>query len=280
LIHVIVASNAGFCFGVKRAIKLAFKAAQKYTPPIFSLGPLIHSPQVVKKLEEKGVSVITELNKVKEGTVIFRSHGVTIDEKHLAKEMGLKIVDATCPFVKQVERYASSLSRGGYFLVLVGDKGHPEVQGILSHIKGEALVTESAQGLKKLSGVKKLGVIAQTTQSYKNFQEVVSQSLLVAREVRAFNTICDATFIRQQEAVTLAKEVDCMIVIGGYNSANTTRLAHICRQIQPNTYHVETECELDPLWFRGVQRVGITAGASTPNWLIKRVREEVIKLDP
>jgi 4-hydroxy-3-methylbut-2-enyl diphosphate reductase len=277
---VIVASNAGFCFGVKRAIKLAFKAAREYPPPIFSLGPLIHSPQVVKKLEETGVRVIAELNKVKGGTVIFRSHGVTMEEKHLAQQMGLKIVDATCPFVKKVERYASSLSRGGYLLVLVGDKGHPEVQGILSHIKGEALVTESAQDLKGLSGVKKLGVIAQTTQSYKNFQEVVSQSLLVAREVRAFNTICDATFVRQQEAVALAKEVDCMVVIGGYNSANTTRLAHICRQIQPKTYHVETECELDPLWLRGMQRVGITAGASTPSWLISKVREEVMKVDP
>ncbi len=276
--QVVVTDSAGFCFGVKRAIKMAFAAARRYPHPIYSMGPLIHNPQVVGRLEEVGVRVVEGLDRVEEGTVIFRSHGVTLEETNLARERGLKIVDATCPFVKKAQKYASSLSRGGYLVVIVGDKGHPEVQGILSYIKGEGLVTESAQGLRTLSGVTKLGVIAQTTQSYENLQEVVSRALLVAREVRSFNTICDATHIRQQESMRLAQEVDCMIVIGGYNSANTTRLADLCRQVQPNIHHVETEGELDPSWFRGVQRVGITTGASTPNWLIDRIREEVAKV--
>ncbi|MBW2039082.1 MAG: 4-hydroxy-3-methylbut-2-enyl diphosphate reductase [Deltaproteobacteria bacterium] len=278
--QVVVADSAGFCFGVKRAIKMAFAAARRSPNPIYSLGPLIHNPQVVGKLEEVGVRVMEDLDTVQDGTVIFRSHGVTLEETNLARERRLKIVDATCPFVKKAQKYASSLSTGGYLVVIVGDKGHPEVRGILSYIKGEGLVTESAQGLRTLSGVKKLGVIAQTTQSYKNFQEVVSQALLVAREVRAFNTICDATHIRQQESVKLAQEVDCMIVIGGYNSANTTRLANLCRQVQPNTHHVETEGELGLSWFKEVQRVGITAGASTPSWLIDRVKGDVAKIAP
>ena len=275
--QVMVANSAGFCFGVRRAIKMAFAAARRCPPPVYSLGPLIHNPQVVRRLEEEGVGVVEDLDEVKGGTVIFRSHGVTLEEMNLAQKRGLKVVDATCPFVKKAQKYASSLSRKGYLVVIVGDKGHPEVQGILSYIKGEGLVAGSAQELESLSGVKKLAVIAQTTQFYKDFQEVVSQALLVAQEVRAFNTICDATYIRQQESVKLAQEVECMIVIGGYNSANTTRLATLCRQVQPNTHHVETEQELDRRWFVGVQKVGITAGASTPDWLLFKVKEEVEK---
>lgn len=275
--QVVVAESAGFCFGVKRAIKMAFAAARRYPPPVYSLGPLIHNPQVVGSLEELGVQVVEGLDKVRGGTVIFRSHGVTQEETNVARERGLRIVDATCPFVKKAQKYASFLSRGGYRVVIVGDKEHPEVQGILSYIKGDGLVTESAQGLGMLSEAKKVGVIAQTTQPYRNFQEVVAQALLVAREVRAFNTICGATSIRQQESLRVAHKVDCMIVIGGHNSANTTRLADLCRQVQSNTHHVETEGELDPSWLKGVRGVGITAGASTPSWLIDRVREEVEK---
>lgn len=276
--QLLVADSAGFCFGVTRAIKMACAAARRYPHGIYSLGPLIHNPQEVERLKKVGVRVAEDLDKVKEGTVIFRSHGVTQEEANQARERGLKIVDATCPFVKKAQKHASSLSRGGYLVVIVGDKGHPEVHGILSYIKGKWFVAESAQGLKALSGMKKLGVIAQTTQSYKNFQNVVSQTLLVAQEVRAFNTICDATHIRQQESVKLAQGVDTMIVIGGRNSANTTRLTSLCSEVQPSTHHVETERELDPSWFKDVQRIGITAGASTPSWLIERVREEVAKI--
>ena len=273
-----MANSAGFCFGVKRAIRMAFEATRRYPHPIYCLGPLIHNPQVVGKLGEAGITMVEDLDSVDGGTVIFRSHGVTLEEANVARERGLEIVDATCPFVKKARRYASSLSRKGYLVVLVGDEGHPEVQGILSYVKGERLVTESGRGVKTLSGVKKLGVIAQTTQSYQKFQEVLSEAILVAGEVRAFNTICDATYVRQQESVKLAKETDCLIVVGGHNSANTTRLADLCGQVQRNTYHVETEEELNPAWFRGAQTVGITAGASTPGWLIERVKEEVAKI--
>ena len=275
-----MANNAGFCFGVERAIKMAFAAARKNPPPLFSLGPLIHNPQVVGQLEQMGVKVVDSLEDVDHGTVILRSHGVPLHEMNVIKERGLKVVDATCPFVKKAQRYASSLSKKGYMVVIVGDKEHPEVQGILSYIEGDRLATESTRDLCVLFGLRKVGIVAQTTQAYQNFQAIVSEAALLTQEVRAFNTICDATSVRQEEAVRLAQKVNCIIIIGGYNSANTSRMADLCRMVQSNTHHVERESELDPAWFRGVQKVGITAGASTPHWLIDRMKETTTKIAP
>jgi len=276
-LEIVVANSAGFCFGVKRAIRMAFDAARKHPPPLFSLGPLIHNPQVVRQLEEVGVTTIDDLRVVERGTVILRSHGVTKDDLALLKTRGLPVVDATCPFVKKAQRYARSLSTQGYTVVIVGDRGHPEVQGILSYIEGEGIAAGSPNEVRVRPSVRKIGVVAQTTQVYENFQDVVARALTLAREVRAYNTICDATHIRQQESVELARRVDSMIVIGGYNSANTSRLTNLCRAAQPNTHHVEMEQEIDAAWFEGVGTVGITAGASTPNWLIDRVREEILR---
>ena len=270
-----MADSAGFCLGVERAIKMAFAAVRKKSVPLYSLGPLIHNPQVVEQLDRSGVRSVENLDEIGEGTVILPSHGVTREEMKRIKDRGLNVVDATCPFVKRAQKCAGLLSRQGYTVVIAGDKGHPEIQAILSYVEEKAVVAESTEDLKKLAGVKKLGIVAQTTQAHKKLQEIVSGALSLVEEVRVFNTICDATRIRQQEALSLVRQVDCMIVIGGYNSANTTRLAQLCRTIQPRTYHIETECELDQSWFRGVRRVGITAGASTPHWLIDRVKAQI-----
>lgn len=273
---VIIAKNAGFCFGVKRATLMAFeKASEEGGTKTCTLGPIIHSPQVVERLEAKGVRVINSLAEIDEGRVILRSHGVTAAEVQEAYQKGLDVVDATCPFVKKAQNQVKMLSDAGYDMVIVGEKDHPEVEGIVSYAKGKVFVVASAAEASTLPKMKKIGVIAQTTQSYQTLEAVAGICLSKTQELRVFNTICDATAVRQAEAMTIAGEVDCMIVIGGFNSANTRRLAEICMAIQPNTHHVETADQLSPLWFAGAGAVGVTAGASTPKWLIDEVFEGI-----
>lgn len=276
---VILAQRAGFCFGVKRAANMALEAAEKSTCPICSLGPIIHSPQLVAQLEEKGVRVVKKVDDLPDGGVIIRSHGVTAEEMAAIRERRLEIIDATCPFVKKAQEYAALLSREGYDVVLVGEAEHPEVQGIVSYArsgKGEVYTVANRQEAERLPSRGRIGVVAQTTQSLDNLRQVVEVCLERSKELRVFNTICDATAVRQNEARSIARQVDLMLVIGGYNSANTTRLAQICREIQPRTHHVETAAEIDPAWFAGVETVGVTAGASTPRWIIEEV---VTRLD-
>ncbi|WP_306533405.1 4-hydroxy-3-methylbut-2-enyl diphosphate reductase [Geobacter sp.] len=276
--EIILAKRAGFCFGVKRATQMAFEAAEK-GGETYSLGPIIHSPQVVNRLEEMGVTVLKSLDDLASGTIIIRSHGVTFEELEEAVRKQLEVVDATCPFVKKAQENVQSLSAAGYDVVVVGDADHPEVQGIVSFAKGKVYVVGSGDEAARLPKMKKVGIVAQTTQSFENLKLVVLECLLKGGEIRVFNTICDATSVRQQEAMTLAREVDCMIVIGGYNSANTKRLAEVCAEFQPRTHHIETAHEIDPAWFEGVNRVGVTAGASTPKWLIDEVIERVRDFD-
>jgi 4-hydroxy-3-methylbut-2-enyl diphosphate reductase len=272
-LDVIIAKHAGVCFGVKRAIDLAFTAARNYGNHVYTIGPLIHNPQVVKQLREVGVIVKEGIEDIAEGTVIFRSHGVPRHLAEKAREKGLRIVDATCPFVKRAHGFARFLSRKGYLVVVVGDQSHPEVKSLKSYVEGEAMVVNSPGKLANWAGRRKVGVVAQTTQSLEKFREIVAICLEKAREVRVYNTICDATALRQREALDLAHKVDCIIVIGGHKSANTKRLAEICRRILGDTYHVETVEELNSSWFSGKGRIGIVGGASTPGWVIEEVVE-------
>lgn len=272
---ILLAQSAGFCFGVKRATQMAFEATEHYHQ-ICSLGPIIHSPQVVSRLTEKGVEVIGSVEEIPEGAVIIRSHGVTAAEleKILARE--LKVVDATCPFVKKAQEHAAELSREGYAVVLVGEAEHPEVQGIVSYARdGEVFVVADRSQAEKLPRRGRIGVVAQTTQSLDNLRHVVEVCLEKCTELRVYNTICDATAVRQSEARAIARQVELMLVLGGFNSANTNRLAQLCAEIQPRTHHLETAGQIDPAWFEGVSTVGITAGASTPRWIIDEVLERV-----
>ena len=271
---IILAQQAGFCFGVKRATQMAFEAADK-GGKTFTLGPIIHSPQVVQKLEEMGVGVLKSISELDNGVIIIRSHGVASGELDAAVRKNLEIVDATCPFVKKAQEHVKRLSETGYDVVVVGDEDHPEVQGIVSYAKGKVYVVGSGEEAAKLGKMGKIGVVAQTTQSFENLKSVVLECLMKGSEIRVFNTICDATAVRQEEAKELAKKVDCMVVIGGYNSANTKRLAEVCSELQPKTYHIETAQQLDHRWFKGVETVGVTAGASTPKWLIDEVIERI-----
>ena len=276
--QLVVAKSAGFCFGVKRAMDLAFEAAKKYRDPLYTLGPLIHNPQAVASLERLGVRMKERIEEIPRGTVIFRSHGVSLGELQKAKKKKLRIIDATCPIVKRAQHFAKFLHRHGYTLLIVGDVQHPEVEAIRSYIGDRVEVIEDIRALQAIEPSEKLGVIAQTTQSFRLFEEIVGAALGKAREVRVFNTICHATTIRQKEAVEIAKKVDCMVVAGGYNSGNTQRLVSICKEAQPSTYHIEEAKELKPRWFLGKRRIGLTAGASTPSWIIKEVEKELRQL--
>jgi len=255
-------------------MEMALRAAKKNSELLYTLGPLIHNPQAVEHLKALGIKVRDRVEKIPRGTVIFRSHGVSQGELKRAKEKRLHIIDATCPIVKRAQFFANYLHRQGYELLIVGEAHHPEVEAIKSYLD-EGVVVEDAKMVQKLGPWEKLGIIAQTTQSFNLFKEVVTACLEKAKEVRAFNTICRATMIRQKEALEIAKKVDCMIVVGGYNSGNTQRLTALCREIQPRTYHIETARELNPRWLARRERIGLTAGASTPSWIIKQVEEEI-----
>ena len=272
--EIVLAKSAGFCFGVKRATQMAFDASSKHEQ-IHSLGPLIHSPQVVEQLEQQGVRVCKQVSEIPGGAVVVRSHGITAEEMHEIEDQHLEVIDATCPFVKKAQDFAAQLSADGYLLVLVGEADHPEVQGIYSYAKGDAVVVTSAAEVSALPGNSKIGIVAQTTQPLENLQEIVSACLSRAKELRVYNTICDATTLRQREARQIAAEVDLMLVIGGFNSANTSRLARLCKEQQPCTHHIETAAQLQVDWFVGKNRVGITAGASTPGWIIDEVLQKL-----
>jgi 4-hydroxy-3-methylbut-2-enyl diphosphate reductase len=275
--RLFVAKSAGFCFGVRRAMDMALRAAKKNSAHLYSLGPLIHNPQAIEALKGLGIKVKEKIGNIPKGTVIFRSHGVSLRDLKKAKAKKLHIIDATCPIVKKAQYFANYLDRHGYELLIVGEAHHPEVEAIRSYLD-EGTVVDSVESVQRLGPWEKLGIIAQTTQSFKLFKEIVASCLESAREVRIFNTICRATMVRQREALEIARRVECMIVVGGYNSGNTQRLVAICREIQPHTYHIETARELNPKWLAKREKIGLTAGASTPSWVIGEVEEEIYRL--
>lgn len=277
---VFVVEDAGFCFGVKRAIKLASDAVKRdRSNKVYTLGPLIHNPQVVEALKKKGVAVAEKLSKIKKGTVIIRSHGVHPKVLAQAKKKGLKVIDATCPFVKRAQKMAKSLHDQNYQVAVVGEADHPEVKGIVGYAQDKALVVNHRMKNYDFAKFKKLGIVVQTTLNLNSFKKVVDGLLESSNQIKIYNTICSATASAQSKSLKLAKEVQLMLVVGGYNSANTSRLARLCQEVGTRTYHVETAEELDKRWFRGVQRVGVTAGSSTPEWIIQKVVNQVKKIN-
>ncbi|MCL5291528.1 MAG: 4-hydroxy-3-methylbut-2-enyl diphosphate reductase [Actinobacteria bacterium] len=269
-----IAKHAGYCYGVERALTLAKTAALSRTTPIRTLGPIIHNPQVVDSLVEMGVTPVETINEVGEGTVIIRTHGVDPQVIVDARRRGLKVVDATCPFVAKAQRRAAALKQEGYAVVIVGERNHPEVEGVLAYVNGNALVVEKASDISNLKE-KRVGVVVQTTQSIENLRKIVLQLLARSIDIKVYNTICNATSQRQVAARELANRADAMVVVGGKNSANTTRLAQICREKNGRTFHIETADELVVEWFEHCNLVGLTAGASTPDWILKEVEERL-----
>jgi len=267
--EVILADYLGFCYGVKRAITIAQENASS-DGKACTLGPIIHNPQMVERLRSEGVGTVDELAEMDEGTIIIRSHGVGPKIYAEAEKRGLELVDATCPHVKKAQLSAKALVDDGYSVVIIGEKRHPEVHSIFEWSDGKAAIVETEEEAEALHSCAKLGIVCQTTFSGAKFKQIVSRLLEKSRDIRIQRTICTATDQRQAAALELAAKVDLMLVIGGKNSANTTRLARICEE-KCLTYHIETAEELQDEWFDKIEKIGITAGASTPDWIIKEV---------
>ncbi|HWR97668.1 MAG TPA: 4-hydroxy-3-methylbut-2-enyl diphosphate reductase [Candidatus Methanoperedens sp.] len=269
--RVEVARHAGFCFGVRRAIRLVEEALASGRGPVTSLGPVIHNPQVVRALEERGLRRAAEPGEIAGGTVVIRSHGAPPRVHAALAARGLRVVDATCPFVKKLHRQARRLRHEGYRVVIVGDRTHSEITSLTEDPDFQGLVVAGPEELDGVRIAGRYGLTAQTTQTHENFQAVAARILPQVLELRIFNTICDSTATRQTEARALASRADAMVVIGGRNSANTRRLAEICRETGTRTVWVETADELSPELVGDAARIGLTAGASTPEWIITEV---------
>lgn len=275
-----IAAHAGTCYGVQRALDMALAAAPQAgeTAQVHTLGPLIHNPIVVRELAEAGVGLAETLDDAASGTVIIRAHGVVPQVIEAARERGLDVVDATCPYVKKVHMAAERLVREGYRVLVVGEPGHPEVEGILGHAGDDAQVVSCAADAEALPLKGKVGLVVQTTQTAQNLAEVVAAIAPRVQELRVINTICAATSERQQAAASLASRCDCMVVVGGKNSGNTRRLAQICADACEHTHHIEEASELEAAWFVNARHIGITAGASTPQEHIERAVERIKEL--
>lgn len=269
---VVLAQHAGACYGVQRALDMALEAAAE-GEGASTLGPLIHNPQVVAELEGRGVRAVGGVEDVERGSVIIRSHGVTPAVRRAVEERGLPLIDATCPHVARAQKAAADLARRCGRVIVVGEEGHPEVEGLVAHAReagGSVAVVASPDGLPA-DIEEPVGIVVQTTQTRAALDAVVDALRSRGIEPEVKNTICFATRQRQEAAAALAGEVDALVVIGGRNSSNTTRLADICAAVCPRTHHVETPEEIDPAWFEGCETVGVTAGASTPELQIAAV---------
>ena len=277
--QVKVAKSAGFCFGVKRAVEMVYKEAET-GKKVYTLGPIIHNEQVVQDLEQKGVRVIDtpeELSKAEDATVIIRSHGISADVYHQLEDKKVRIVDATCPFVSKIHRIVEKKYQEGSCIVIVGNANHPEVEGINGWCNGAATVIGSVSEAENYSQepARKLCVVAQTTFNYKKFKDIVDIFSKKSYDIDVMNTICNATEERQTEAAAIAGDSDAMIVIGGKHSSNTQKLYEICKNVCPDTHFIQTLDDLDLKQFQSFRSVGITAGASTPNTIIKEVQSYV-----
>lgn len=273
--NVNIAESAGFCFGVKRAVDTVYQQIDKQDT-VYTFGPIIHNEEVVNDLEKKGVKVINnleELNDSTKGTIIIRSHGVSKEVQEEIEKSNLTVVDATCPFVKKIHRVVAKESEAGRHIVIIGNPNHPEVIGILGWSKEPVTVIENIEDANNfnLEIEKKLCIVAQTTFSYKKFKDLVEIISKKGYDILVLNTICNATEERQTEARELASQSDAMIVIGGKNSSNTQKLYEICKEECEDTYYIQTLSDLDLNQFKSFRSVGITAGASTPNNIIKEV---------
>lgn len=270
---IIIADHAGFCFGVERAVSLVEQTSKRYDG-VYTLGPIIHNPQIVSKFADEGVGVCDNPENVDESnTVVIRSHGVPKDTYGKLNDRSVNIVDATCPFVKKAQGSARKLGDEGACVVVYGEKDHPEVKSIVSFINSEYVIVSDEEEANSLSHQPKYALVAQTTQNSESFDKIAEILKTKCDELLVNNTICNATSLRQASAIELAKQVDTMLVIGGKNSGNTTRLYEICREICEKTYHIETKDELDFNMFKDSLKVGVTAGASTPSFLVDEVIE-------
>jgi len=275
-LKIILSKKMGFCFGVKKSVNLAKNALKARKDNLYMLGSIINNPQVIEYFTKKGVKIAGNLDEVpEESTVITRAHGISPKILKKAYQKKLSVVDTTCPYVRKVQKIARYLYEKDYFIVIYGDKKHPEVLSLLDAVQSNASVINSIPDAEKITKKKKIGFVSQTTKNIYNFYKLASVLLSRAEELRIFNTICKSTTERQKSALELAKEVDVMLVIGGKESANTTRLAEIGKNQGVKTYHIETKKQIKYEWFHPEDKVGITSGASTPDWVTNEVIDKL-----
>jgi len=276
MLNISLAKNSGFCFGVKRAIRLAEETAQKYGKAT-TIGPIIHNPQMVERLSKIGVNAVDDIDLIDEGPVIIRSHGIPMESLQALKEKNIEIIDATCPYVDKAHEYAVSADKENYNIIILGNPTHPEIVALKSCIKNEVTTWERPEDLPNTQFTK-VAVICQTTQNIQNLKCLAEQLIPKTNELRIFNTICDATNVRQSSTLLLANDCDLMIVIGGKNSSNTLMLAKLCSNITA-TKHIEAAEEVNKEWFDDIisnnGRIGLTAGASTPDWIILDIYNKI-----
>ncbi|MEE8400513.1 MAG: 4-hydroxy-3-methylbut-2-enyl diphosphate reductase [Desulfobacterales bacterium] len=274
-----IATTAGFCMGVRRAVELVLDSPNRHPRPIFTHGPLIHNPQVLALLEEKGISILNDIPDSGTGTVLIRAHGVPPGTKEKLEAAGFAVVDATCPRVIKVQSIIVKHARQGYASIIIGDREHPEVQGLLGYAGEMGVVVDTLKALEELPEFDRAIIVAQTTQNTTLFEAIKAWASSNRPHYRAFDTICDSTIKRQDEVSRLADIVDAVIVVGGKDSGNTQRLTEIARQAGKPAFHVESESELDSDMVGTAEKIGITAGASTPNWIIRRVYSKIEALE-
>lgn len=268
------AKTQGFCFGVAITVKKAEEAIERPGSDVTTLGHVVHNPQMVAELQERGLKNAHNVDEVESGTLFVRAHGLPVETLEKAKSKGLQILDATCPMVTKIHVQAEKLRDEGYKIVVVGDPTHPEVKGTLSHVPGAWCIT-SPDEIDALPRASRVGVVVQSTWNGPGFSEIVRKLSAKYYEVRAVNTICTDTKNRQSEVVDLAHEVEVMVVVGGKTSANTKHLAELAALNGARAYHIEGPDELQPEWFEGVETAGLMSGASTPGWLVDRVADRM-----
>lgn len=264
-----IANPTGLCFGVRRAIS-KLEEELRSSEKVYSLGSPIHNPQEIKRLSTMGLDVVDSVENIPDGSVSFiRAHGITLMQTEALKKKCLKVVDGTCPFVKTAQKRAKELSSEGYFVVISGDSAHPEVRGIMGHVDGEAAVISAGGEIPENLKGRKCGILSQTTQKVASFASLVASVVKISSEIKVYNTICKATLARQDSVCRLASEVDGMIILGGRNSANTKKLAEISMDAGVPTLWIEHAGEINRGWLQNKDDIGIAAGGSTPDWLIK-----------
>lgn len=267
-----LAKNYGFCFGVRRAIKKAEQIKNAVT-----IGELIHNNAEIDRLQKYyNVKTVDDIKNIKnEKKIIIRTHGIAKNDLIKLKSKDIKIYDATCPFVQKPQQICENISNEGYEVVIFGDENHPEVKSVRSYVNTKAYVVSNIDQLKNINLPNKIAVVSQTTKKPENFSKLVNFLILKCKEVRVFNTICDATFKNQEAITELSQKSDIMIIIGGKNSSNTKQLFFIASLYCSSSYHIETQDELQDDWFKGKTHCGISAGASTPEWIIKNIIDKI-----
>ena len=277
LMKINLAKSAGFCFGVQRALDIAFKTISS-CPSVYMLGDIVHNEEVIKKTEESGIRRIKKLSRGDNKTLLLRAHGTAISVIDRAQRHGYNIVDATCPMVKEIHRIVRESKKQGYYIIVIGEATHDEVKGIVGQVNNRALVIDSSGNIPidRIKKIKKAAVVVQSTQNIEQVVKIIGALKQHIPNVRFFNTVCKPTRTKQEEINSLSLQNEAMVIIGSRTSANTKRFFEISKSLNRKSYWISSKDELKPKWFRGVLTVGVTAGASTPEATIKEITATIL----